>query len=175
MKLQPVARTSDAAYPERKATLVRSAGRWIRRVGAVACATTAIWTAGCWGITEGGVAPYPNYFYCEYDDESSVDQLSMSGAFAGQLCSGVSATGALTVLEPATLRFSIASSDWVDGGNDATVDIVSPDGSVVATASPGIPAEVAVGAGEWQVIVVPANGDDRTFTLTIEDITIAGS
>jgi len=174
MELQPVARTSDAAYPERKASLVRIAGRWVRRVGAVACAATAFWTVGCWGITEGGAAPGPEYFYC-YPDQSEMGQLSMSGSFDGQLCSGDSVSGSLTVMEPATLRFSIASSNWIDGGNDATVDIVSPEGSVVGSASPGLPAEVSVSAGEWQVIVVPANLADRSFTLTIEELGIAGS
>jgi hypothetical protein len=168
MKLQPVTQEPQTSYPTRKARLFNIDGRWIRRIGAIACASAAFWTVGCFGINPGGDVAYPEYFVCSYNGTSTnLEELSYPGTFSGDVCGTDAVEGTLAVGEQVTLRFSVGSD--MDGSpNDVSVHIIDPGGHIEATATPSEPAVVELSPGDWNLAAVPDGSGDRSFSITID-------
>lgn len=168
MRLQPVTTETTASYPERRASLYRIAGRWIKRVGAVAAVSTAFWLSGCDPFAISGDIAMPEYFVCADTSPDSPPLLDGDGTFSGSFCEGQRSWSGLDVAEQRTIDITLTTS----GDCPATAWIIDPEGTAVEVIEANEPdVSVELTPGRWLIGVSRDEGCEAwSFDLNLTPV-----
>ena len=166
MELSPVkTESTEPCYPERRASLRRVNGRWIRRVGVAVAASAAMWLFGGGCISPGGDVVDPEFFFCESGSSSQIETMTAPGTAEGQLCGIGEARTSFDVTEERSFQLDLERE--FGSADDLAADIVDSEGNAVATATLEYSEVVTLSPGTYEVVVTSASEDHCTFSVTL--------